>query len=278
MVKAKRAAKTINAKRASRPKSGSRATSAKTSAVIKTPPASKAKRAAKTTNVLSRSTSATAMVAVIGTPPAPKISWDDYVAEGKRLVAESKRLVAEAEQMIATADQYGWQLAELADQVVAIYKEHKLAKFASEIGVSHCAIKRRRSTFRNWKETLKGDPGLLLRLSYSVARALEKHPDREKLIKENPGMSRRQATALIKAFRAETESEMEHWWKDMNLRMGKAAKDETRLDEDRQILLAVVKQPMLSSLREAGQAWIRLADGLDKLFNESANEEFDSAA
>jgi hypothetical protein len=35
---------------------------------------------------------------------------------------------------------------------------------------------------------------------------------------------------------------------------------------------------MLSGLREAGQAWIRLADGLDKLFNESANEEFDSAA
>ena len=161
MVKAKRAAKTINAKRASRPKSGSRATSAKTSAVIKTPPASKAKRAAKTTNVLSPLHIRHRDGAVIGTPPAPEISWDDAVAEGKRLVAEGKRLAAEAEQMIATADQNDWQLAELADQVVTIYSENKLAKFASEIGRSHCAIKRRRTTFRNWKDTLKGDPGLL---------------------------------------------------------------------------------------------------------------------
>ena len=193
MIKAKRAAKTINAKRASRPKSGSRATSAKTSAVIKTPPASKAKRAAKTTNVLSRSTSATAMVAVIGTPPAPKISWAAAVAEGKRLVAERKRLVAEGEQMIATADR-NLPLTALADQVEADYGENTLARFAREIGQTPCVMKRRRTTYRNWKDIIKGDPGLLSSLSYSVARALETHPDRERLVKENPGMPKRDAT------------------------------------------------------------------------------------
>jgi hypothetical protein len=156
MAKAKRATKTINAKRASRPKSGSRATSAKTSAAIKTPPASKAKRAAKTTNALSSSTSDAAMAVIIKTLPAPKISWEDAVAEGKRLVAEGKRLVAKAEQMVATADLYDWRLIELADQVVANHGENTLARFAREIGLAHCAIKRRRSTYRNWKEILKG--------------------------------------------------------------------------------------------------------------------------
>jgi hypothetical protein len=254
MAKAKRAAKTINAKRASRPKSGSRATSAKTSAVIN--------RAAKTTNALSSSTSAAAMAVIIQPPLAPEISWEDAVAEGKRLVAEGKRLVV-------MADKNDWRLTALAHQVVKKYGENKLSKFASEIGISHCAVKRRRTTYRNWEEILKGDPGLLFSLSYSVARALETHPDRERLIKANPQMTKREAVRLMKAYR-DPESEMretQRLWKNLLLRAGKAITDENFLNLDRQILLGVVEPTMLSTLRDAGEALIRLADGLENYSN-----------
>jgi hypothetical protein len=245
----------------------------------------KAKNAAKTTNAARSASSprvkasasferSTALArVVIEVPPAPEPSWEGLVTAGKRLVAERNQMTATADKMIAKTDQYDWQLAVLADQVVKVYGESTLSKFASEIGLAHCTIKRRRTVYRAWKEPLIGDPGLLSSLSYSVARALVTHPERARLVKENPGMSKRDATALMKAFRAKPESEMERWWKDVDLRMGKAAKDETRLDEDPQNLLAVVKQPMLSSLREAGQAWIRLADGLDKLFAEPVANE-----
>jgi hypothetical protein len=210
-------------------------------------------------------------------PPleAPEIDWDAAVAEGKRLVAEGKRLVAEAN---ATADRNDWRIAELADQVVAVYKEHKLAEFAAAIGLAHCTVKRRRTTYRNWKEILKGDPGLLLSLSYSVARALEKHPDQERLIRENPKMTKRQAEALMKAHDARPESKAQRHWKDLIARAHKAMKDESFLDADRQILLKVIKPRLLNDLREGAKAWNRLADMADKLFVEPADDEFDEPA
>jgi hypothetical protein len=211
-------------------------------------PTTKAKRAVKTT----------------APPPAPEmITWEDAVAEGKRLVAE-------ANQMIATANQNEWRLAELADQVSTQYGENSLAKFAAEIGKAHCTVKRRRTTYRNWKDIIKSDPGLLL--SYSVARELEKHPERERLIKQNPKMTKREAAALMKAYRSKPESETQRWWQNLILRVGKATADVNFLSLDRQILLHVVEPLLLNELREAGQAWIHLADSLEALFNEPANE------
>lgn len=188
-------------------------------------------------------------------------SWESAVAEGKYLVAESK-------QISATADRNSWRLAELADAVSAQYGENKLGQFASEIGLAACTVKRRRSTYRNWNEILKGDPGLLL--SYSVARELEKHPQRKRLIKENPAMTKRDATALMKAYRNKSEGEMQRWWRELTKRAGKALADETVLRTDQQNLLKVVQPAMLSTLREAGLAWIRLADGLEELFKDDA--------
>ena len=54
--------------------------------------------------------------------------------------------------MIATADRNDWALAALADKVDTQYGENKLAKFATEIGIARCTIKRRRTTYRNWKD------------------------------------------------------------------------------------------------------------------------------
>ena len=68
------------------------------------------------------------------TPPAPEISWDDAVAEGKRLVAEGKRLDTEGKRLAVAVDKNDWRLAELADQVVKKYGQNKLGQFTSEIG------------------------------------------------------------------------------------------------------------------------------------------------
>jgi hypothetical protein len=148
-------------------------------------------------------------------PPAPEITWEDAVAEGKRLVAE-------ANQMIATADRNDWRLAELIDRVVTKYNENSLAKFAHDIGMAACTAKRRRTTYRNWKEILKGDPGLRLSLSYAVARELEKHPDRARLIKKYPEMTKRKAADLMKEYRETPESKIQQEWKNLILRTAKA--------------------------------------------------------
>jgi hypothetical protein len=271
--------KTTKAKRASRPKKTTKAKRA--SRPKKTTKAKRASRPKKTTAVAviktapePESAKKTTAMAVIKTAPELEISisWDDALAEGKRLVAEG-------EQIDATADRNDWQLAALADQVVKDYHEDKLGQFAKEIGLAHCTIKRRRQTYRHWKEILKGDPGLLSSLSYSVARELEKHPDRERLFRENRKMTKREASALVKAYREKPENETERRWRDVIVRAGKALANENFLNVDREILPKVVDPAELSNLREAAQAWIRTADGLEKLFKpEPANEEaFDTA-
>jgi hypothetical protein len=263
-TKAKKlAAKTRNAARRARPKPAAKTTNVP--AVIKTPPA-KTRNAARSASSASLMTTTAIASVVIETSPAPEITWEDAVAEGK--------------QLIATADRTDWRLAELADQVgtSTIYGDNTLAKFASEIGMSRCAIERRRTTYRNWKDILKADPGL--KFSYSTGRALEKHPDRARLIQENPRMTKGQATALMKArSRSDTESETKRRWEDLLLRAGKAMADETHFKVGRDILLKVVKQKSLNYLREGIQAGIRLVDEFEKLFHEPAGDtSFDDAA
>jgi hypothetical protein len=199
--------------------------------------------------------------------------WDDAVIEGKRLVAE---MDATAKKRDETADRNNLRLGELADQVATVYKENSLGKFAAEIGMAHCTIKRRRTTYRQYKDILKSDPGLLSTTTYSVARELEKHPERGRLIKENPTMTKRQAAKLMKAYREKPESEMQRWWQNLIKRTSEAEVDEGYLKTDREILRKVVQTVYLDQLREAAQAWIRLADGLEKLFKEESTDEFAS--
>jgi hypothetical protein len=190
----------------------------------------------------------------IAASPAPEITWDDAVLEGKRLVAE--------------ADKNHWKLAELADAVATQYNEDSLGKFAAEIGIAACMIQRRRTTYRHWKEFAKSDPGRFSRLPYSVARELEKHPDKEKLIKENPTMSKRQAAALMKARRnPESETQrIQQYLKQLLVRTAKARTDVGLLKLDRQILRVQVDSNLLNELREGGRAWINLAAALKKEF------------
>jgi hypothetical protein len=194
VLKVKRAAKMTNA-----------ASAAKT----------KANRAAKTPKKTSgRRASASLMgttallPAVIQTPPAPEISFEDAVAEGIRLVDE----------MNETDDRVQWRLGQLADEIEPEdgqprYGNHTVAKFATRIGLAPCTVKRYRTVFRAWKEfRQKSAPGLLLK--YSVARELAGLPDRESLIEKNPTMTKSQAAALRKELsksKNETE-EIRRWF------------------------------------------------------------------
>ena len=77
----------------------------------------------------------------------------------------------------------------------------------------------------------------------------------------------------MKAYRSKPESETQRWWRHLLKRANKATADESVIaDKDRQILLDVVQPNMLNTLLEAGQAWIRLADFLEKLFKQQENE------
>ena len=82
----------------------------------------------------------------------------------------------------------------------------------------------------------------------------------------------------MKAYRHPPENETQRWWRNLLLRAAKVTADQDFLDEDRHKLLDVVEPNCLPDLREAAQALIRLADGLEKLVRESEKEAFETAA
>ena len=203
-------------------------------------------------------------MAVIETP----ISFDDLVAEGKRLV----------EEMNATDSRVQWRLGELADLVEPEdgeprYGNQTVAKFAARIGRSHCTVKRYRTVFRAWKDIIKSAPGLLL--PYSVAKELAGLPNRESLIEKMPAMTKRDAVELRKAYskpknEAEETEEMRRWFQALIKRASKDLVDEKYLDVDRDILLKVVQPQVLNTLRKGGEARIRLAAALKKICDEAS--------
>jgi hypothetical protein len=211
------------------------------------------------------STSTTA-IAVIEDLSAPELSFEDACVEGKRLV----------EEMNAKDDSVQWRLGELADLIEPKYGAKTLSKFAHRIGRAPCTVKRYRTVYRAWKDFLpKNAPGL--RFPYSVARELAGIVDRESresLIERMPTMTKSQAATFRKAHQnpeSETE-EIDRWWKDSIKRANKDLGDEKYLDVDRHILRRVVKQGLLKTLRNGGEARIRLADGLQKILDEASRD------
>src|SRR5262249_26188247 len=102
------------------------------------------------------------------------IKYDVAVREGKEIIANEKR-----GQM---------RLGELADKLEPKYADRTLAKFAAEIGIAACTLERHRSVYRAWKENPAPGPG-----SYSVLRALQDHPDRRDIVKNNPDLTQAEA-------------------------------------------------------------------------------------
>ncbi len=109
-------------------------------------------------------------------------------------------LVKEGKEIAGRKDKDQWHLGDLAVTVKADYGQAKLKQYAQEIGENYVTLKSYRSTASKWpdkKDRMR---------SFSIARDLNAHPDREKIAQENPGITREEARELVKEWRAQNLS------------------------------------------------------------------------
>lgn len=138
--------------------------------------------------------------------PKPTIAVMTPTAPTDTAVTDTvfKKAVAKARQILADIDTpKQMQIGELADQVQKVYGEKKLKQFAKAIGISEGTVERYRSVWRAWSTKPKSAPEPKF---YSVAKALEAHPDRFDLIKQNPDMTKDDADKKMKALRKKTKA------------------------------------------------------------------------
>ena len=127
----------------------------------------------------------------LGEGPFDAEAWKKDVARGKKLVE--------------TLGSSQWELGELSASVSKSYGEARLQKFAKEIGSEFETLKRCRSTWRAWFaiENKKGASALFdspaaIPISFGTANALNNHPNRWQVARQNPDMSRETARAMMK--------------------------------------------------------------------------------
>ena len=111
------------------------------------------------------------------------IPYEEAVAEGCKINEQMKR-----DERLRNM-----RLGELAARVERKYGDRTKAKFAKEIGVAPCTLSRYRKVWQAWDGGGIVAPGPT---SYTVMRELKDHPDREKIVKENPQITKREAEKL----------------------------------------------------------------------------------
>lgn len=208
---------------------------------------------------------------------ATTIKYEDAVSEGKKVCASIER-----SQM---------RLGEIADKIEKRYGDNTLARFAREIGIAPCTAERYRSVYRSWATNSAAPPDL----PWGVARELQAHPDRAKLVKKNPQMSTRDARLLMKQHRNKQpdatpvrwqEVEARRWFRGLVTRANQAIRDihladgkrQSPLDDAdaatiqqlRQVLREQVEHGLLKTLRRGAENWLKLADHLERLLQSDA--------
>jgi hypothetical protein len=181
--------------------------------------------------------------------------------------------VLEAKTIIAQGETDAWRLGELAHKIVhPTYGDHTLAKFAAEIGVAACTLKRRRSVYRAWI-------GAPAPQSYATAAELATHPKRDELVKANPAMKKSEARKIMQAHRGKPpkdkgsldwrKKENQRWFARVLTVAHEAIKEDalphSLSPEQLRILKESVEPKLCPTLREGGAALIALADYLEKL-------------
>jgi hypothetical protein len=121
------------------------------------------------------------------------IPYDEGVREGREIVAR----LGEVERGQQRDQQ---RLGELADKVEKKYGDRTLAKYAKDIGVAPCTLERHRSVYRAWKGIPAPGP-----VSYAAMRALQNHPDRAAIVKDNPNLTQSQARAQMRDHKEGTK-------------------------------------------------------------------------
>jgi hypothetical protein len=224
-------------------------------------------------------------------PSPSKPDPDDYkvaVFEGKQLVAKYERADAEAENVKML-------IGERADGVAKRYGENKLGQYAKDIGFVACTLGRCRSVYRAWygedaaayeaQTGKKASPPK----SFAVAQELQAHPDRFAIIKDDPDISSRAARRKANQFKKEQNTKpgwllknTQRWFAAVIKRAGEDIRDagvaDGRVSPELQEIYRQVVAPsiaLLDTLREAGNANLRLADFLEKLVKEAPQPRSD---
>jgi hypothetical protein len=193
---------------------------------------------------------------------APVVPYDDKaVAKGKKLAATLK-----------SGDKAEWELGKLADQLEL--KGETLASFAEEIGLKADRLNRCRSVYRAWKDKdKKGVPP-----KFAVLQALQAHPLRDEIIKENPDLTQRQARTFMRDYNlAQGQAQADENWKVNETRRWYAAAvkhaqeaikyghpEHAFLDPD--LLRKALDNPdqTIASLRLGGEAFISAANTVER--------------
>jgi thiamine pyrophosphate-dependent acetolactate synthase large subunit-like protein len=188
--------------------------------------------------------------------------------------------VREAKEILKQNDMSQMRLGELADQVGTHYGEGRLKAFAKAIGIAACTVERHRDVYRKWKEIpAPGRP-----LSYSVARELATHPEREQIVRDNPNITKAEACKVMRQHRKQTkktdswtQTEAKRWFQGVVKRVQEVTRDAAIVDreltpEQRKVLRNVVEPNLFPDLREGGEALPRLVGFFEQLIAEPADD------
>src|SRR5262249_6462893 len=182
--------------------------------------------------------------------------------ERERAQREDKQYVAwvtEAKQIDQTADKGQMRLAKIAAQVETKYGEESLKQFAKDTGIALCTLQRRRSVWRAWEEIQAAPPKL-----YSVAQELQAHPERGRIIKEEPDITSSRARKLMRVYKEQqqegpqkasnggwTVKGTKRWFADLVTRASAAIEDGPALDNvEPNILKQAIEPTLLDTVQQ----------------------------
>jgi hypothetical protein len=189
-----------------------------------------------------------------------------------------KAMVAEAKEIDQTADMDQMRLAKIAAQVETKYGEGTLKQFAKDTGIALCTLQRRRSVWRAWEEIQAVPPKL-----YSVAQELQAHPERGRIITEEPDITSSRARKLMRVYKEQqqeeqqqkpkngwTVKETQRWFNDLVARASAAIEDGPALDKvKKEIIKQAIEPTLLDTVEQGAEAWIKLVKQLRPLFEAS---------
>ena len=122
---------------------------------------------------------------------------DKDVAKGKKLAATLKSKGTTLKSTQAAIKSTEMELGKLADGLKPIYGKETLARFAKKIRLSADRLNRCRSVYRAYKDKeIKGPSP-----KFGVLQALQGHPEREEIIRENPKLTVAQARTFMRDLR-----------------------------------------------------------------------------
>jgi hypothetical protein len=226
-----------------------------------------AKRATLRRSAPARRTTALKPVrqATVAPVTQPELVWEDAVAEGKQLVSEHNHITAQVE-----TTQWRMRLGKLAHEITKQWNERKLKKFAPEIGIAFCTVKRARTFYRAWTEDGALAPPLI---SDTLAQELAPHPDKFTIIAERPNITKAEAREKVKEWReagvatgpaSHRRAEAKRWFKRV-LKIAEKAETEAEHQYNDATLREATDPKLRPDVMEGAKALFKIAKRLKSL-------------